>query len=49
MASSKIIQIELLPDEQVLLLKYAYPFEAEKQQLKKLTAQGTIGTLSISP
>ena len=49
MAKKELIKIQLLPDEQVLLLKYGYPFEPEEQQLKKLIARGKIGTLSISP
>jgi hypothetical protein len=36
-----------LPREQELLLKHGYPFEPEKEQLKKLIARGAIGTLSI--
>lgn len=49
MATAEKIKIELLPEEQELLLKYGYPFEPEKQHLKKLIARGTIGTLSITP
>ena len=49
MAKRETIQIELLPEEQELLLKYGYPFEPEKEQLKKFLARGEIGTLSISP
>ena len=49
MAKKETIQIELLPEEQELLLNYAYPFEPEKRQLKKLVARGAIGRLSITP
>jgi hypothetical protein len=49
MATREMIQIELLPDEQELLLTYGFPFEPEKRQLKKLIARSRIGTLSISP
>lgn len=49
MAKKETIKIELLPEEQELLLKYGYPFEPEKEQLKKFVARGTIGTLSIRP
>jgi hypothetical protein len=48
-AKRQTIQIELLPEEQELLLKYGYPFEPEKEQLKKFVARGAIGTLSIAP
>jgi hypothetical protein len=48
-AKRETIKIELLPEEQELLLKYGYPFEPEKEQLKKFLARGEIGTLSISP
>ena len=49
MAARETIQIELLPEEQELLLKYGYPFEPEKRQLSKLIARSRIGRLSISP
>jgi hypothetical protein len=49
MATRKMLKIKLLPEEQDLLLKYGYPFEPEKRQLKKLIARSRIGTLSISP
>jgi hypothetical protein len=48
-ATGETIKIKLLPEEQSLLLKYGYPFEAEKRQLKRLIARRRIGTLSISP
>lgn len=49
MATREMIKIKLLPEEQKLLLKYGYPFEAEQRQLQKLIARSRIGTLSISP
>jgi hypothetical protein len=49
MASGEMIKIKLLPEEQKLLLKYGYPFEPDKQRLRKLIARSRIGTLSISP
>lgn len=49
MSHEELIKIKLLPDEQELLLKYGYPFEPEKEQLKKMKARGRIGTLSIKP
>jgi hypothetical protein len=49
MATREMIQIELLPDEQELLLEYGFPFEPEKRKRKKLIARRRIGRLSISP
>lgn len=49
MAPERMIKIELLPEEQALLLEYAYPFEPEKQQLKQLVNNGEIGVLKIKP
>jgi hypothetical protein len=48
-AKDEMLKLELLPEEQHLLLKYAYPFESEKKQLKKLIARGGVGTLTIKP
>jgi hypothetical protein len=48
-SNEELIKIKLLPDEQELLLEYGYPFESEKEQLKKMKARGRIGTLSIKP
>ncbi len=44
-----LIRIDLLPAEQKLLLKYAYPFEPEKEQLKSMIPKGEVGTLLIRP
>lgn len=49
MADNSPIEIELLPEEQTLLLKYGYLFKPEKKQLEALIAQRQIGTMSISP
>jgi hypothetical protein len=48
-ADNATIEIELVPEEQTLLLKYGYPFEPEKKQLEALIAQRQIGTIRISP
>ena len=42
------IEIQLLPEEQALLLKYGYPFEQEKTQLETLAASDQIGSITIS-
>jgi hypothetical protein len=49
MINRSTIEIELLPEEQALLLKYGYPFESQKKQLRTLVARRQIGTISISP
>jgi hypothetical protein len=49
MPRERMIEIELLPEEQVLLLQYGYPFEPEKKQLEQLVATGDIGILQIKP
>jgi hypothetical protein len=43
------IEIQLLPDERKLLLKYGYPFENEEKQLKAMVkSKEIIETLVIS-
>lgn len=49
MANRSMIKIKLLPEEQMLLLKYGYPFPPQKEQLQALVARGEIGAISISP
>jgi hypothetical protein len=48
-AQEEMLELELLPEEQTLLLKYAYPFQPEKEQLRAMIARGGIGTLVIKP
>lgn len=49
MGNRSMIEIELLPEEQLLLLNYGYPFPPQREQLRALVARGEIGTISISP
>ena len=49
MATDLLLEIELLPEEQKMLLKYGYPFEPEKKQLQQMQGTGEIGILKIKP
>lgn len=49
MTTNLLLEIELLPEEQELLLNYGYPFPPQRQQLLQMQATGQIGVLQIKP
>ena len=49
MTTKLLLEIELLPEEQELLLQYGYPFPPAKQQLQQMQGTGEIGILKIKP
>ena len=49
MAGNDKIEIELLPEERTLLLRWAYPFEDVELQLKSFRSSNDIESVTISP
>ncbi len=48
MVDWEAIEIELLPEERELLLKYGYPFQAARSQLEACSASPDVEVLTIS-
>jgi hypothetical protein len=49
MTDDDAIEIELLPEERELLLKYGYPFQDAKAQLLKYASSSDVEILTITP
>ena len=49
MVDKDAIEIELLPEERELILRYGYPFQDAKEQLRKHAASPHVEVLVISP
>jgi hypothetical protein len=49
MTDDEVIEIELLPEERELLLKYGYPFQDAKAQLQKCASSPDVEILTITP
>lgn len=48
MVERDTIEIELLPEERELILKYGYPFPEEREQLERHASSSGIEVLTIS-
>jgi hypothetical protein len=49
MSGSDKIEIELLPEERAILLRWTYPFEDVESQLKSFQSSDAIESVTISP
>lgn len=49
MSGNDKIEIELLPEERALLLRWTYPFEDVESQLKSFRSSDAIESVTISP
>ena len=49
MTENDKLEIELLPEERALLLKWTYPFEDVELQLDSFRSSNQIETITISP
>ena len=49
MTEADVIEIELLPEERELILKYGYPFPDAKAQLQQCASSSDVEILTISP
>ena len=49
MVERDTIEIELLPEQRELILKYGYPFPDERKQLQRHASSSDIEVLTINP